>query len=803
MGDFGDDFDMDDLIEEDAGFGGGDADEEGMMNLMESTQTTTGATGATGAPPASNSPTAGADDDDLDWLAQAGATQAQGEGAGVVHQHGEGDDDSISDEDEAQLFAGYKPPPLASNARADAPVRSALDIEGDAVAVTSADGRRAFVRAEPKGSAPAIPGVGAGAPASSVLSNKASSSSCFLLGESIDAMLDRIEARRRDEALLEAERLKRDADLGREGVRARDKANELEKKKRDAKDAELGGGKTNVLWVDAHAPKHFTELLSAENVNREVLRWLKAWDGVVFNRAPPKPARDVRFSFGGRGRGDADGSGGRGGRGGGRGAGPGYGAHPHTSVSVSQDTHVPLDADGRPVHKILLLSGPPGVGKTTLAHVAARHAGYRVVEVNASDDRGADALRRKVLDATQMRSVFTCPTKTGGRDSKDNSKDDRPNCVVLDEIDGALGGAEGRGAIHALLQIVNGARGPKSVAQTARERTLGLDVVSEDASEEDGTMRVTHRGKGASSKSSRPKGFGPLMRPIIAICNDPYAPALRPLREIAKVFKVAPPSSARLNGRLREVCAKRGMRADTRALGHLAERSEGDVRACLNALQMLNQEGKSLTLADVESDSTSAETRGAASGEKDLTVQARALWRTLLSGHISNKRTRKASREAHQRHLGSMCQSFGDDALLLDGVFENVHGAKFQDASMAKSARALAALGDGDAFATRARSKQQFFLSPHAVSAAMRVHVVGLLHKTQQFITVLWAGCITPATNTDTQHESKASQAQEQTRRAGGKAFSAHEGAQGLGPRNPITTPGPSDGAASSEALQL
>jgi len=243
-------------------------------------------------------------------------------------------------------------------------------------------------------------------------------------------------------------------------------------------------------------------------------------------------------------------------------------------------------------------------------------------------------------------------------------------------------------------------------------------------------MRVTNapnaraRAGGVRSgfRSNSKRGPGPLMRPIIAICNDPYAPALRPLREMAKVFKVAPPASARLNGRLREVCAKRGMRADTRALGHLAERSEGDVRACLNALQMLNQEGKSLTLADVESDSTSAETRGAASGEKDLTVQARALWRTLLSGHISNKRTRKASREAHQRHLGSMCQSFGDDALLLDGAFENVHGAKFQDASMAKSARALAALGDGDLFSSRARAKQQFFLSPHVIDSAMRVH---------------------------------------------------------------------------------
>lgn len=31
--------------------------------------------------------------------------------------------------------------------------------------------------------------------------------------------------------------------------------------------------------------------------------------------------------------------------------------------------------------QILLLCGPPGLGKTTLAHVAAKHCGYRVVEV--------------------------------------------------------------------------------------------------------------------------------------------------------------------------------------------------------------------------------------------------------------------------------------------------------------------------------------------------------------------------------------------------------------------------------------
>lgn len=37
--------------------------------------------------------------------------------------------------------------------------------------------------------------------------------------------------------------------------------------------------------------------------------------------------------------------------------------------------------------QILLLSGPAGLGKTTLAKIVARHAGYDTVEINGSDSR--------------------------------------------------------------------------------------------------------------------------------------------------------------------------------------------------------------------------------------------------------------------------------------------------------------------------------------------------------------------------------------------------------------------------------
>jgi DNA polymerase III delta prime subunit len=39
------------------------------------------------------------------------------------------------------------------------------------------------------------------------------------------------------------------------------------------------------------------------------------------------------------------------------------------------------------MYRAVLISGPPGIGKTTSAHITAKLAGYSPIELNASDTR--------------------------------------------------------------------------------------------------------------------------------------------------------------------------------------------------------------------------------------------------------------------------------------------------------------------------------------------------------------------------------------------------------------------------------
>jgi chromosome transmission fidelity protein 18 len=159
-------------------------------------------------------------------------------------------------------------------------------------------------------------------------------------------------------------------------------------------------------------------------VNRHVLGWLKSWDGCVFRRAGPVRRQDKHRSgakvcrSGKRGRAAA--------------------------ADLTACGPQPEDPLGRPEKKVLLLAGPPGLGKTTLAHVLAHQAGYHVVEVNASDDRSAQVLKDKVSTATEHQVRPCGPRARRGPTAPQSVFGERrPNCVILDEVDGLYSGGAG------------------------------------------------------------------------------------------------------------------------------------------------------------------------------------------------------------------------------------------------------------------------------------------------------------------------------------------------------------------------
>ena len=142
-------------------------------------------------------------------------------------------------------------------------------------------------------------------------------------------------------------------------------------------------------WIRKYEPIRFIELLSDELINRNVLTWMKSWDQIVFKKKVKK--EEEKYQFFRRGNGQ-------------------YHHRSHFAVQFNYK-------------KLILLAGPPGCGKTTLARVVARHCGYHYEEINASDDRSAKAL------ITKIDSFVT--NKTVGRQQK-------PVCVIIDEVDGAL-----------------------------------------------------------------------------------------------------------------------------------------------------------------------------------------------------------------------------------------------------------------------------------------------------------------------------------------------------------------------------
>lgn len=264
--------------------------------------------------------------------------------------------------------------------------------------------------------------------------------------------------------------------------------------------------KKSLLWTEKYRARNFMDLCGDDGTNRTVLRWLKRWDPVVFpGAAKPKPVIHRR---------------------------PGGWN----------------EEEERPHRKILLLTGPPGLGKTTLAHVCAKQAGYEVMEINASDDRSRDVVKTRIRTSLGTESVKAVANQRDGEGARKVAK---PACVIVDEVDGVVTGSGGAGEGGFVKALI--------------------DLVLTD-------QRNESSGKTDSNPHKKKKGDDfRLLRPLILICNDVYSPSLRLLRQsnLAEIIHVGRPTLDAVVGRLQSVFEKEGIPCDKDASRKLCEAAWG------------------------------------------------------------------------------------------------------------------------------------------------------------------------------------------------------------------------------------
>ncbi|XP_050424390.1 chromosome transmission fidelity protein 18 homolog [Adelges cooleyi] len=386
------------------------------------------------------------------------------------------------------------------------------------------------------------------------------------------------------------------------------------------------------LWVQKYRPHKYLDLLSDESTNRMLLRWLKLWDRVVFNKEVSKtrrPKNDIYSKYG------------------------------SNFIKKNQSLDEELDENKCPKLKLALLCGPPGLGKTTLAHLVAHQAGYNVVEINASDDRNPTSFKIQLEASTQMASVI--------------SNDCRPNCLVLDEIDGAP--------------------------------ATSIDLLIKFSTEK-------HVNRKKKANKQEEKG-SVLKRPIICICNDVYVPALRNLRQNAFVLNFPPTSSVRLAERLMEISSYENIKTDMGAMTALSTKTNNDIRSCLSTLSCFRNQP--LRLSHI---------KNANIGNKDIQKGLFIVWQEIFqikkSYFDSNS---MSSDEGYSSHNNVMkdridfvlktVQSYGDYEKISQGVYENFLSLKHKDSSMSSVVEGLDWFCNFDKFNRIINTSQNYSLYPY------------------------------------------------------------------------------------------
>lgn len=188
--------------------------------------------------------------------------------------------------------------------------------------------------------------------------------------------------------------------------------------------------------------------------------------------------------------------------------------------------------------KPLLLGGPPGVGKTSLALALANTFGWEVVELNASDQRSWQVIRRIVGEAAFNETI----SDEGEFLSSDLGK---MKLILLDEVDN-ISKKEDFGGESALIKLLK----------------------------------------------QKPR------QPIILTANDPFKLS-KELRDLCEFIQFKRLRTDQIVKVLERICANEGIACDRRALIAIAQNAGGDLRAAINDLQAIAEGRKEIKAEDV------------------------------------------------------------------------------------------------------------------------------------------------------------------------------------------------------------
>lgn len=213
---------------------------------------------------------------------------------------------------------------------------------------------------------------------------------------------------------------------------------------------------------------------------------------------------------------------------------------------------------GVPKQRALVLAGPPGTGKTSAALALGHDMGWPIIELNASDARNAERIRR-VATAGAMHQTF------GGDGSFHRSTDAEGGrkLIVLDEADNLYERLSGESAAGGRSDLSD--RGGKTqIVQTIRETR----------------------------------------QPIILIVNDLYALTKgsgSSLKSLAETLKWGRVNVRSIPKALEAICRAEGKRVDRAVLEAIATKAEGDLRAAVRDLESLCAGRDEVTVRALES----------------------------------------------------------------------------------------------------------------------------------------------------------------------------------------------------------